>query len=212
MQAAAGSLKVFPLPDAVLFPNAALPLHVFEPRYRQMVKDALEGDRVLAVAQLKPGWEPHYHGRPALEPIACAGVLVWHESLPDGRFNVVVHGVTRVRLVEELPAPTLYRQVRSEPVPDPPYDGPEEELLRQALFELASRVPAAFAEPVLQLAARCQGGALADVVAATVVADVDRRKELLYELSPGRRLEKVLVELSEVIARLGAASNGGPVN
>ena len=98
VDAALGRLKVFPLPKAVLLPGSGLPLHVFEPRYRALVEEALESDRVMAVARLAPGWESAYEGRPRLMPVAGAGVIEEHEKLPDGRFNILVRGVARVRI------------------------------------------------------------------------------------------------------------------
>ena len=87
------TIPIFPLPNAVLFPNVFLPLHIFEPRYREMVADALQGDRIIGMVLLRPGWEPDYDGRPAIYPIGCAGVITNAERLPDGRFNIVLRGM-----------------------------------------------------------------------------------------------------------------------
>ncbi|MGZ6161870.1 MAG: LON peptidase substrate-binding domain-containing protein, partial [Myxococcaceae bacterium] len=73
VERAASALKVFPLPSAVLFPNTVLPLVIFEPRYRSLVKSALAGDKVMAMAQLEPGYEGSYSGRPRMRPMICAG-------------------------------------------------------------------------------------------------------------------------------------------
>jgi uncharacterized protein len=206
------ALKVFPLPSAVLFPHAALPLHIFEPRYRALVRDALAGDKVMALAQLQPGWESQYGERPPMQPMMCAGLIIWHEELPDGRYNILLQGVTRARLLEELPGENPYREVRVQLLPDPEYQGPEEEMLRQAVFELAGRVPASFAENLLPVVARSQGGALADVVAAAVVPEPERRQELLCELDVSTRLEAVLDDVGELIARLSPVKPVGPLN
>lgn len=209
---AAGAMKVFPLPSAVLFPHTAVPLHIFEPRYRAMLKDALASDRVIALCDLAPGWETNYHGRPRLRNIGCAGTIVWHEALPDGRYNVVLHGVSRYRMIEELPPSHAYREVRAELIPERSYDGPLEEMVRQEVLEIAGRVSHEVAENLVQLAALQRGGALADVVAAALVADVDKRQQLLRELDPGRRLEQVLEEVAELMARIGAVATRGPLN
>jgi hypothetical protein len=206
------ALKVFPLPSAVLFPHAALPLHIFEPRYRALVRDALEGDKVLALAQLEPGWEGQYGERPPMQPMLCAGLIIWHEELADGRYNILLQGVTRARLLSELPADKLYREVRVQLLPDSEYQGPEEERLRQAVFELAGRVPASFAENLLPLVARSTGGALADVVAAAVIPEPERRQELLCELDVRKRLVAVLDDVGELIARLSPVKPEGPLN
>jgi Lon protease-like protein len=206
------ALKVFPLPSAVLFPHTALPLHIFEPRYRELVRDALAGDKVLALAQLQPGWESQYGERPSMQPMLCAGLIIWHEELEDGRYDILLQGVCRARLLGELPSDTLYRQVRVQALPDPDYQGPEEERLRQAVFELAGRVPASFAENLLPVVARSRGGALADVVAAAVVPEPERRQELLCELDVRARLEAVMDDVSELIARLSPVKPVGPLN
>ena len=206
------ALKVFPLPSAVLFPHAVLPLHIFEPRYRALVRDALAGDKVMALAQLEAGWEGQYNERPPMQPMACAGLIIWHEELPDGRYNILLQGVCRVRLLGELSADKPYREVRAQPLPDAPFHGPEEERLRQAVFDLAGRVPASFAENLLPLAARAQGGLLADVVAAAVVPEPERRQELLCEVDVRARLTAVMQDVGELVARLSPVKPVGPLN
>jgi uncharacterized protein len=94
-------LPIFPLPNVVLFPNVFLPLHIFEPRYREMVADALANDRLIGVVLLRPGWERDYEGRPPVYPIGCSGVITHVERLPDGRYNIVLRGIERVRIVSE---------------------------------------------------------------------------------------------------------------
>jgi uncharacterized protein len=212
VQGAVQALKVFPLPSAVLFPHAALPLHIFEPRYRELVRDALAGDKVMALGQLQPGWEGQYEGRPTLQPMLCAGFIAWHEELPDGRYNLLLQGVCRARVVSERAPRTLYREVEAQVLVDPPYSGPEEAQLRQALFELSGRVPPSFAENLLPAVARANGGALADMVAAEVVPESERRQELLCELDVAVRLREVLGEVGELLARLNPMRPAGPLN
>ena len=95
------TIPLFPLPNVVLFPNVFLPLHIFEPRYRRMVSDALEGDRIIGMALLRPGWEADYEGKPPVYPIGCAGLITHAESLPDGRHNIVLRGLEKFRVVKE---------------------------------------------------------------------------------------------------------------
>ena len=78
-------LPLFPLPNVVLFPSVFLPLHIFEPRYREMVADALASDRMIGMVLLRPGWERDYEGRPPVYPIGCTGVITHVERQPDGR-------------------------------------------------------------------------------------------------------------------------------
>jgi Lon protease-like protein len=111
-------IPIFPLPDVVLFPHTLLPLHIFEPRYRQMVRDCLAGDRRLAMALLKPGWENDYYGRPPVYPVAGAGEIIRHDELPDGRFNILVRGTMRIGITSEMPPDLPYRVARGRPLPD----------------------------------------------------------------------------------------------
>lgn len=94
-------LPLFPLPNVVLFPNVFLPLHIFEPRYREMVADALEGDRLIGMVLLRPGWERDYEGRPPVYPIGSSGLVTHAERLADGRYNIVLRGIERFRILEE---------------------------------------------------------------------------------------------------------------
>jgi uncharacterized protein len=94
-------LPLFPLPNVVLFPGVFLPLHIFEPRYRAMIADALDGDRMIGMTLLKPGFESEYEGRPPIYPVGCAGLITHAERLPDGCFNIVLQGVERFRVAAE---------------------------------------------------------------------------------------------------------------
>lgn len=111
-------LPLFPLPNVVLFPNVFLPLHVFEPRYRDLVADALAADRMLGMVLLQPGWEHDYEGRPAVYPVGCSGVITHVERLPDGRYNIVLRGLDKFRIVDEDQSRT-YRRALAEPLAEP---------------------------------------------------------------------------------------------
>jgi Lon protease-like protein len=95
------TIPIFPLPNAVLFPNVFMPLHIFEPRYRAMVADALAGDRIIGMVLLKAGFEVDYDGRPPIFPVGCAGVITHSERLADGRFNIVLKGLEKFRVMGE---------------------------------------------------------------------------------------------------------------
>lgn len=106
-------LSIFPLPGAILFPGLALPLHIFEPRYRAMTSDALARDRRIAMIQ------PHGSGAGApLFEVGCVGRIGEVEALDDGRYNLVLEGETRFRIVRELDVSTPFRQVEAEPIDD----------------------------------------------------------------------------------------------
>src|SRR4051812_8495980 len=100
-------LPLFPLPNVVLFPNVFLPLHIFEPRYREMVADALASDRLIGMVLLRPGWErweqrgQNPGTQPPVYPIGCSGVITHVERIADGRYNIVLRGVERFRIERE---------------------------------------------------------------------------------------------------------------
>jgi Lon protease-like protein len=94
-------IPIFPLPNAVLFPNVFLPLHIFETRYREMVADALAGDRIIGMTLLRPGFEAHYEGRPPIYEIGCAGVITHAEKHADGRYDIVLRGIEKFRVTGE---------------------------------------------------------------------------------------------------------------
>jgi Lon protease-like protein len=111
------TIPIFPLPNVVLFPNVFLPLHIFESRYRDMVKDALASDRIIGMVLLQPGFEANYEGRPPVYPVGCAGVITHSEPLPDGRFNIVLRGIEKFRMVGEDES-RPYRLAHIEAVPE----------------------------------------------------------------------------------------------
>jgi hypothetical protein len=115
------TIPIFPLPNVVLFPNVFLPLHIFEPRYRQMVEDALRGDRIIGMVLLQPGWEPAYQERPPVYRVGCAGVITHSERLADGRFNIVLRGMEKFRVTSEddaRPYRIAYVESVREPAPE----------------------------------------------------------------------------------------------
>src|SRR3954468_10145148 len=90
-------IPLFPLPEVVLFPGARRPLMIYEPRYRQMVADALKGNRIIGTVLLRPGFEANYEGRPPIYGIGCAGLIEDYEELPDGRYGILLRGLTTFR-------------------------------------------------------------------------------------------------------------------
>ncbi|MBA3296644.1 MAG: LON peptidase substrate-binding domain-containing protein [Acidobacteria bacterium] len=130
------SIPIFPLPNVVLFPSVFLPVHIFEPRYKAMVADALEGDRLIGMVLLRPGWEDDYEGRPAVFPIGCAGLISHHERLPDGRYNIVLRGLEKFR-VESEDSTQSYRIARVRTLHEPLEDGDRDEV-RAARLRLES--------------------------------------------------------------------------
>jgi Lon protease-like protein len=110
-------IPLFPLPDVVLFPNVQRPLLIFEPRYREMVADALKGDKIIGMVLLRPGFEKDYDGRPPIHGVGCAGVIEDYEQFPDGRYAILLRGLTTFRIVSEDQRKP-YRLARVEAVPE----------------------------------------------------------------------------------------------
>lgn len=104
-------IPIFPLPDVVFFPQTFLPLHIFEPRYRQMVKEAEQKGQCIGMALLKDGWEHDYDGSPPIHARGCVGRLLSVHSLPDGRFNIILEGLQRFEITEECHS-VPFRQAR----------------------------------------------------------------------------------------------------
>jgi hypothetical protein len=126
------TIPIFPLPNAVLFPNVFMPLHIFEPRYRAMVADALVGDRIIGMVLLKPGFEADYEGRPPVYPVGCAGVVTHSERLADGRYNIVLRGIEKFRITgEDRGKP--YRLAHGEPMAESLAEAERDRLRKQRL-------------------------------------------------------------------------------
>jgi len=199
-------LKIFPLPGAVLLPGSAVPLHIFEPRYRRMTRDCSEGDGVLALAQIapQPSSQP---GAPRVLPILGVGLLERVEPLPDGRFNILLKGVLHARIREELPSAQPYRVVSAEPLLDDPADCADPrvlrgaEYLRRMLLALVSARPEADAEALAEAARERDAGLLADLAASALLESPQEKQSVLEALRLARRLQIVSAAAATQLAR-----------
>jgi uncharacterized protein len=108
-----GVVRLFPLPNLVLFPHVMQPLHIFEPRYCELLREALAGDRFITMALLTPGWEPNYEGRPPVYSVACLGRIAAHHRLPEGSHNLLLTGLKRIEIVRELPPRKAFREAEA---------------------------------------------------------------------------------------------------
>lgn len=131
-------IAIFPLEDVMLFPNQTRPLHIYEPRYRAMVADALKGDRLIGMVMLVPGHEDEYEGRPPVYAVGCAGFIDDVRMYPDGRYDIVLRGLTKFRITSEDQS-RPYRFAAVEAVPEVADD--EE---KAALGEQRPRIVAAY--------------------------------------------------------------------
>jgi uncharacterized protein len=110
-------IPLFPLPEVVLFPDTTRPLLIYEPRYREMVADALATNKIIGMVLLRPGFEKDYEGRPPIYGVGCAGIIEEYEKFPDGRYAILLRGLTTFRIVSEDQRKP-YRLARVEALPD----------------------------------------------------------------------------------------------
>ncbi len=205
---------LFPLPNVVLFPSQLLALHVFEPRYRKLVSDAVSQGLVLAVPRLRPGFDTDYYGAPPVFETCGIGQITEYSRLPDGRFNIVVLGLGRGRILDELRSEP-YRVARVAALPDQPPRAPTVvETLRTELIKLLRRVAPQLSGPAKELETRVRSatgaGECADIVAGTLIEDPDERQSLLEELDAGRRLTTLIAHVHELGSRLSGAEAAAP--
>ena len=194
---ALSAIPIFPLPQVVLFPEAILPLHVFEPRYRAMVQHCLATHRSMVVAQVIPGEDEH--GRPRIAPIAGGGVIVEHQSLADGRSNIVLRGLARLRLDELDPDDSRpFRVARATVLEEMPVSVRQNDrtALVAAATMFASEVKKHDPSFTFKLPASLDTPRVADLCAFQLVVDAGVRQAILDELDPRVRVEMVLGQLA----------------
>jgi uncharacterized protein len=212
---ALAALPIFPLPDTVLFPGALLPLHVFEPRYRELTADVLAGKRLMAIARLRAGFEADYEGRPPVHPTCGVGYLVAADQLTDGRYHILLRGVARVRIESELAPAHAYREVRARLLVDHVNRPELLEERRQKLVIMCDRLAAALGDrghELRELTRKLESPATcADVLAATLVREADARQALLEESDPAERLEALTGHVASMLVEL-APPGGGYMN
>ncbi len=199
------AVPIFPLPDITLFPRTLLPLHIFEARYRAMVTDALSRDRRICMVRLRPGYEEHYAGKPEVYAVGGLGEIVSCERQATGRYDLVLRGQTRVRILQERPSDTLYRIVIAEPIEDvaPVTDvKPILDRIRdacRALLTILGR-PADFLDSVF--AEGQPPGTIADRIASGVLPGADVRQELLETAEVDLRLGRLALALDALVDEL----------
>jgi uncharacterized protein len=199
MTAATTRLSIFPLPGALLFPGLHLPLHIFEPRYRAMVSDAMARDRRIGMIQPRPVAVPSGASPPLFE-LGCVGRIAEVEALDDGRYNLVLAGVSLFRLVRELDVTTPFRQVEAEllPVAD---DEPLPSIRRAALEEASRRFADAQGYAVdWEQVGRLDDTALVNGIAQIVPFDAAAKQALLEAPDIAARAD-LLVQLMQFFGR-----------
>jgi Lon protease-like protein len=205
-------IPLFPLPNCVLFPGAVQPLHLFEPRYRQLLIDTLKDQSAIALGLLKPGWEKDYYGSPPVYEILCAGSVIAHEKTADGNFNLLLHGVCRARMVRQQKAPPtmLYRTVTLEPLEETPPSPAHEPLQRQVLRDMLAKTALKDLTITPSLDAyfhpSVPTGRLVDLLAFNLVQDIPSRQRLLEEIDTRKRADLLLQNLLALVRQLDPAA------
>jgi Lon protease-like protein len=201
-----GICRLFPLPGVVLFPHVILPLHIFEPRYRQMTQDALESDQFLTIVQSRP----LDAGMPWVEPVpiedvGCVGRIIQHERLLDGRFNLLLLGCKRVSLIGDVASPKLYRLAEGALLED---EGPGDtrdqsraELVR--LFEeVLKRRHRLDPDLCRLLQSDLSLGILGDIIAHALDLPASVKQTLLAEPRVPSRISSLISQLQRLVEEL----------
>ncbi len=193
-----GTVRLFPLPNLVMFPHVMQPLHIFEPRYREMLEDALVGDGLITMVLLAPGWEKDYDGRPPLYPIACLGRIATHFRLADGTYNVLLLGLRRVKLLYELKPKRSFREAKVEIVEDvyPLQQSDRHEVLQRQLHEAFIEVLPLLPEAQEQLDQLIDTDVplamLTDIISYMLDIDLQKKQALLSQIDVYCRTELLL--------------------
>ena len=201
-----GVARLFPLPNLVMYPHVMQPLHIFEGRYREMLEDALASDRLIAMALLKPGWETDYESRPPIAPYACLGKVVTHHRLKDGRYNVLLMGVGRIRIVQEMQPLRSFRQARVELLQDTfADDSPHhlDELQRDLMAAFQHYLPSGCQAPeqLSELFAKhLPLGVMTDLAAYALPLGVAVKQRLLAECRVDVRAQLLLDHVESQVA------------
>ncbi|MEM6329408.1 MAG: LON peptidase substrate-binding domain-containing protein [Planctomycetota bacterium] len=194
-----GVARLFPLPDLVLFPNVVQTLHIFEERYRAMMEDALATDQLIGMALYEPGWETDYAGRPPLSPVACLGRVMTHHRFADGRFNLMLLGVQRVRIVEEVHPPQAFRRAKVELIAE--QSPPDADAVAKRLTaELQSRLRSApLAPDHLQevLSRELPLSVLTDLLGFALPLSSEEKRSMLADANPVSRAELLLKAIGQ---------------
>jgi Lon protease-like protein len=193
-----GVARLFPLPGLVLFPHVMQPLHVFEPRYRQLLEDVMASDRLMTLALIHPDGATDQHGREKICEYACLGKVVTYQRLENGRFNVLLMGVSRVRIVAEHPSQRMYRVADAQIVDDLYGDLDDErrmELRAKLLDRFRRHLPSEMsgAEHLERLFGTALPlGVLTDVIAYTLAIQLEAKQQLLAMPDVDARAQRLL--------------------
>lgn len=190
------SIAVFPLRGALLLPEARLPLHIFEARYRNMVRDALAGDGRIGMIQPQPSVTDDAVEEPPLYDIGCVGEIEQHERMDDGRYVIILRGVTRFRALEELEGQEGYRRLRIALAPDSDDDAVEGEDIDRLLEALIAAASASNLEVEVDRLRELPAKTLVNTLPVVLPFGPEEKQALLEAESTGQRLELLIALLA----------------
>ncbi len=209
-----GKARLFPLPNLVMFPHVMQPLHIFEPRYREMLEDSLADDRLIAMTTLKPGWEKDYEGRPPMFSYGCIGRVTTSHQLADGTYNVLLLGLSRIKLLGEVDSGRLFRTAKVQLCDDlyPPQEtllhSELQKKLHAAMLDKLPLLPEAQEQLDQLLESDVPLGMLTDLIAYMIDMDFEAKAELLSEMNVYRRAESILRRFAEMDREAKEAAKG----
>lgn len=209
------SLMIFPLPEVVLFPDTLLPLHIFEPRYRTMLRDALDQERPIAMATFEASGEVDSHGRPRVRPFVGVGRLTDWDELPDGRYLIVLEGVGRARIIDEYAPERPYRLVRAAMVPDEKGDESSTraslQAVRALILSMQSHNPRLASFVGEELETHPDPAVFSNRLAAMIAGDIESQYRMLETTRISERMVAIVERISDILARM-SAQPGGTLN
>jgi len=195
-------LPIFPLPNLVFFPQTRLPLHVFEPRYRQLIADVVARDQRFGITLLRSGWEADYFGAPPVHQCGTMGRIEQTVPLDDGRYNILVFGETRFRIIDEI-SRDPYRTVLAVATPQIERDPSEAYAQRTWLAELSQQYLRHFPEQVDVPEIETVGlEALTNALIMSLTLDTAEKQRLLEMDDIVTRAEEIAEELQNRIESL----------
>lgn len=213
-----GKVRLFPLPELVVFPNAMQPLHIFEPRYCEMLEDALQADRMIAMATLAPNWQAAPPGAPPLiDPSICLCRIASHSSTEDDRHNILLIGLRRATIITELETDRPFRMAQVQTIEDvyTPTGSPQRPKLKSYLLDQFAQLIPDVAEVQKNLhelmANQMSLGPITDIIGFTMQFETKKKLQLLAEGDVDRRAQMLIEVLHERITNESAPLTSFPV-
>jgi len=199
-------VPLFPLPNVVLFPKTPMPLYIFEERYRTMVREAIAGNGEIVIALLRGGSELNYSGVSSVHDVACLGKIETYEELEDGKYNIVVVGISRVRFIREVQH-SPYRLVEVEKLEDVAYNERSAEIIKRhnhlgSLFARFTELATGVKQHALEFMPQLDFESLVNMVAMTLNLPIEQKQALLEINDASQRCDELIPVLQQQLETL----------